>query len=84
MNFLASPEIVTAMAFSGELSFNPMQDSLISADGKPFKFEPPSGSMLPAEGFTSGPYQFKDPGYLLLIHQSRLMSLIGRFHSGNR
>lgn len=54
MNFLASPEIVTAMAFSGELSFNPMQDSLIGADGKPFKFEPPSGSMLPADGFTPG------------------------------
>lgn len=54
MNFLASPEIVTAMAFSGELSFNPMRDSLIGADGKPFKFEPPSGSMLPADGFTPG------------------------------
>lgn len=54
MNFLASPEIVTAMAFSGELSFNPMTDTLIGADGKPFKFEPPSGSMLPSEGFTPG------------------------------
>jgi len=54
MNFLASPEIVTAIAFSGELSFNPMTDSLIGADGKPFKFAPPSGSMLPNDGFTPG------------------------------
>jgi homoaconitase len=56
MNFLASPEVVTAMAFSGELSFNPMVDSLINADGKLFKFSPPVGSMLPAAGFTPGVY----------------------------
>ena len=54
MNFLASPEIVTAMAFSGNLSFNPTTDSLIDADGKPFRFEPPSGSNLPENGFEPG------------------------------
>lgn len=54
MNFLASPEIVTAMAFSGDLSFNPMRDSLLGVDGKPFTFAPPAGSMLPSDGFTPG------------------------------
>lgn len=54
MNFLASPDIVTAMAFSGKLSFNPMTDELIGADGKPFKFDPPSGDKLPSTGFTPG------------------------------
>lgn len=54
MNFLSSPEIVTAMAFAGRLSFNPMTDSLTDANGKPFKFEPPTGIQLPQNGFTSG------------------------------
>ncbi|KAK4052418.1 aconitate hydratase [Microbotryomycetes sp. JL201] len=54
MNFLASPDIVTAMAFSGKLSFNPMTDSLTAADGTPFKFDPPKGDNLPASGFTAG------------------------------
>lgn len=57
MNFLASPEIVTAMAFAGDLSFNPMTDSLTGKDGKPFKFDAPSGTKLPAAGFTPGSYR---------------------------
>jgi homoaconitase len=58
MNFLASPTIVTAMSFSGKLSFNPMTDSLTLPSGKPFKFVPPSGQDLPAEGFTPGDLSF--------------------------
>jgi aconitase A len=54
MNFLASPEIVTAMTFAGRLSFNPLTDTLTSKDGRTFKFDPPSGSMLPEKGFTPG------------------------------
>ncbi|GJN92470.1 hypothetical protein Rhopal_005500-T1 [Rhodotorula paludigena] len=54
MNFLASPDIVTAMAFSGKLSFDPRHDELLDAEGKPFKFDPPSGDKLPASGFTAG------------------------------
>jgi homoaconitase len=58
MNFLASPEIVTAMAFAGDLAFNPMTDSLKTADGKEFRFDPPSGIKLPAAGFTPGDLAF--------------------------
>ena len=41
MNFIGSPEIVTAMALAGRLSFNPLTDSLTGADGKSFKLSPP-------------------------------------------
>lgn len=53
-NLLASPEIVTAMAFAGRLDFNPMTDSLTAPDGKPFKFEAPQSDVLPASGFAQG------------------------------
>lgn len=54
MNFLASPDIVTAMAFSGKLSFDPRHDELVDSEGKPFKFDPPTGDKLPQSGFTAG------------------------------
>ena len=54
MNFLASPTVVTAMTFSGKLSFNPMTDAIPLPSGKEFKFSPPRGQDLPAEGFTPG------------------------------
>jgi homoaconitase len=54
MNFLASPTIVTAMAFSGKLSFNPQTDTLILPSGEIFKFTPPVGQDLPQQGFAPG------------------------------
>ncbi|KAF4623759.1 hypothetical protein D9613_001983 [Agrocybe pediades] len=54
MNFLASPTIVTAMAFSGKLSFNPMVDSIPLPSGEEFKFKAPSGQDLPTNGFIPG------------------------------
>ncbi|KAI9727150.1 MAG: aconitate hydratase [Chrysothrix sp. TS-e1954] len=54
MNFLASPEIVTAMAYSGSTSFNPMTDSIATPSGSLFQFSAPSGYELPSEGFASG------------------------------
>ncbi|KAH9486736.1 Homocitrate dehydratase, mitochondrial [Psilocybe cubensis] len=54
MNFLASPTVVTAMAFSGKLSFNPLVDSITLPSGEAFKFMPPSGQDLPSNGFTLG------------------------------
>jgi aconitate hydratase len=42
MNFIASPEIVTALALAGRLSFNPLTDTLTGADGRPFRLEPPA------------------------------------------
>jgi aconitate hydratase len=41
MNFIASPEIVTALALAGRLSFNPLVDTLVGADGVPFRLDAP-------------------------------------------
>ena len=41
MNFIASPELVTALALGGNLSFNPLNDSLIASDGTKFRLVPP-------------------------------------------
>ncbi|PVU99723.1 hypothetical protein BB559_000445 [Furculomyces boomerangus] len=59
--FVASPEIVTAMAFGGSLSFNPMTDSLQTSSGKPFKFSPPQGVELPSKGFDLGEDTYQAP-----------------------
>ncbi|KAK9445676.1 aconitate hydratase [Metarhizium brunneum] len=54
MNFLASPEIVTAMAFAGSTTFNPVTDTLETPSGRPFKFSPPHGLEGPQTPFESG------------------------------
>lgn len=61
LSFIASPELVTAMAFAGELSFNPLTDALKGADGKPFKLEPPQGKELPPGGFATNFTGFVGP-----------------------
>ncbi|KAF2100663.1 mitochondrial aconitate hydratase-like protein [Rhizodiscina lignyota] len=58
MNFLASPELVTAMCYAGETTFNPMTDSIPTPSGEPFKFQPPQGQDLPAAGFAQGNPEF--------------------------
>ncbi|KAI7830105.1 aconitate hydratase [Kickxella alabastrina] len=59
--FVASPELVTAMAFGGSTSFNPITDTLTTPDGKPFKFTPPNGAELPARGFDAGQDTYQAP-----------------------
>jgi aconitate hydratase len=59
--FVASPDIVTAMAFAGDLTFNPLTDELIGADGKPFRFTDPSGNELPPTGYDPGVDTFTPP-----------------------
>ena len=54
MNFLASPEIVTAIAYAGSTTFNPMTDSIPTPSGKEFRFSPPTGAELPIDGFAEG------------------------------
>jgi len=55
MNFIGSPEIVTALALAGKLSFNPLTDTITGADGKPFKLEPPkTAPEVPANNFDKG------------------------------
>lgn len=54
MSFLASPEIVTAISYSGSTSFNPLVDVIPLPSGEKFKFEPPKGAALPGAGFAIG------------------------------
>src|SRR5215470_1437260 len=52
MNFIGSPEIVTAFALGGRLSFNPMTDVLTAKDGKPFQLRSPNPAPeVPARDF---------------------------------
>ncbi len=52
--FVASPEIVTAMAFAGKLTFNPLTDSLENEKGEKVKLDEPKGDELPKNGFSKG------------------------------
>jgi aconitate hydratase len=62
MNFIGSPEIVTALALAGRLSFNPVTDSITGADGKPFKLRPPKAAPeVPARGFAKGRSSYTAP-----------------------
>jgi aconitate hydratase len=55
MNFIASPEIVTALSVAGRLSFNPLTDTLVGADGTSFKLEAPkTAPEVPARNFERG------------------------------
>ena len=56
--FVASPEIVTAFALAGDLTFNPLKDSLTNSKGEKVKLREPEGIELPVKGF-----DVKDAGY---------------------
>ncbi len=56
--FVASPELVTALAIAGDLTFNPLTDTLINEKGEAVKLDPPQGDELPSKGFA-----VEDAGY---------------------
>ena len=49
--FVASPEIVTAFAIAGDLTFNPVTDTLVNEEGKAVKLDEPAGLHMPPKGF---------------------------------
>ena len=57
--FVGSPEMVAAIALSGRLDFDPMNDTLLNEDGKEVKLQEPEGIELPPKGF-----EVEDAGYL--------------------
>lgn len=57
--FVASPEIVTALAIAGSITFNPIKDTLINEDGVEVRLDEPRGEELPTKGF-----DVEDPGYI--------------------
>lgn len=56
--FVASPEIVSALAIAGDLGFNPITDTLTNEKGEQVKLDPPVGDELPTKGFA-----VEDAGY---------------------
>ncbi|MCH9822492.1 MAG: aconitate hydratase [Bacteroidetes bacterium] len=56
--FVTSPEMVAAIAISGNLGFNPITDTLINESGEEVKLDPPTGWELPEKGF-----DVEDNGY---------------------
>jgi aconitate hydratase len=59
--FVASPEIVTAMAIAGDLTFNPLTDFLTNEKGEKVKLDAPSGDELPPKGFAVDDAGFQAP-----------------------
>ena len=59
--FVASPEITTALAIAGSLSFNPITDELVNEKGEKVKLDPPTGEELPPKGFDKGEEGFVPP-----------------------
>ena len=57
--FVTSPEMVMAVALSGNLDFNPLKDKLTSEDGQEVLLDPPIGDELPSNGFA-----YEDNGYV--------------------
>ncbi len=57
--FVASPELVTALALAGDLGFNPLTDTLTNERGEAVTLDAPSGEELPSKGFSCD-----DPGYV--------------------
>ena len=61
MAFVASPELVTALAIAGDLTFNPLTDTLTNEKGEQVKLDPPSGDELPISGFAVEDAGFQAP-----------------------
>ena len=57
--FVASPELTLALTIAGDLCFNPLTDTLKTADGREVKLKEPEGTDFPPKGF-----EVKDNGYV--------------------
>lgn len=60
-SFVASPEIVTALALAGDMTFNPLTDSLLNEAGQQVMLDPPIGVELPPQGFDVEDAGFQAP-----------------------
>jgi aconitate hydratase len=83
--FIGSPEMVTAIALSGSLSFNPLQDTLKTADGRDWALPEPEGDELPKSGFVADENGYLAPAsdgasiQITIAPDSERLSLLERF-----
>ena len=68
--FVTSPEMVAAIAISGDLGFNPVTDTLTNKNGEQVKLDPPTGDELPTRGF-----DVEDPGYQAPAEDGSLLTV---------
>ncbi|QNF31429.1 aconitate hydratase [Adhaeribacter swui] len=69
--FVASPEIVTAFAIAGDLTFNPLTDTLPNKNGEQVKLDEPTGIQFPEKGFS-----VEDAGYIAPAADSSAVEVI--------
>jgi aconitate hydratase len=85
--FVGSPEIVTAMAIAGDLSFNPLTDTLTNDKGEEVKLDVPTGYELPPQGFAVEDAGFQAPAedgsgvQVLVAADSKRLQLLDPFAS---
>ena len=69
--FVASPEMVAAVAIAGRLDFNPLTDKLINQNGEEVSLDPPSGMELPPKGF-----DVEDNGFLAPVEDGSSVNVV--------
>lgn len=83
--FVTSPELVTALAIAGDLTFNPLTGALTNADGEAVRLDPPAGDELPRQGFLSDTSGYVPPaedgrGVEVIVHpDSKRLQLLDPF-----
>ncbi|MBC8214580.1 MAG: aconitate hydratase [Candidatus Marinimicrobia bacterium] len=87
--FVASPEIVTAMTIAGDMTFNPLTDTLTNETGEQVKLDPPIGDELPTKGFTVEDAGYQEPVKdgsvveVIVKPDSDRLQILNRFDSWN-
>ncbi|MCF6332956.1 MAG: aconitate hydratase [Draconibacterium sp.] len=87
--FVASPEMVTALAIAGRLDFNPITDTLTNTNGEQIKLDPPVGEELPSKGFAVEDAGFQAPAEngsnveIYVAADSQRLQLLYRFEPWN-
>lgn len=69
--FVASPEMVAAIAISGRLDFDPTRDTLLNEDGEEIKLDEPQGLELPPKGF-----DVDDAGYVVPMEDGSAVEIV--------
>lgn len=87
--FVASPEMVAAIAISGDLCFNPITDTLMNNKGEQVKLTPPTGQELPPKGFDVEDAGFQAPAEdgsgvnVIVKDDSKRLQLLNPFSAWN-
>lgn len=84
-SFVASPEMVIAFALAGDLTFNPLTDTLKTDSGEEIRLTPPTGEELPPQGFDQGDCGFVAPAtdgsqvHISVSEESERLQLLAPF-----